>query len=119
MSNDSRRQKQLGHEIQQQLARLFIKENLSIVNGVLVTITEVRVTPDLLIAKIYLSFLNASNPSEILTYFNHRRPEIRHWLGNKMKNLRRIPNLEFFNDTSTDKAYKLENLLQQLTKANK
>lgn len=115
---ETRRQKQIASEIQVQLAQIFLKEGYSIVKGALVTIAQVKVTPDLLIVKIYLSFLNAEDKQLLLQHFNEHKREIRGFLGKKMNNLRRIPELEFYTDDTLEEVFRMEQLFQSMKKEN-
>ncbi len=114
-TTDSRRQKQVASELQHQLSLIFTKEGYSTVQGCLVTIAGVKITPDLLIVKIYLSFLNPPEGVNMINHFFDKKGDIRHKLGQQMKHLRRIPELEFFSDKTLDEVYRVEQLLQSIT----
>jgi ribosome-binding factor A len=118
-TTESRRQKQVASEVQHQLSLIFIKEGYSIIQGCLVTIAGVKVTPDLLIVKIYLSFFNPPEGMNMTTFFNEKKGDIRRLLGAQMKYLRRIPELEFFSDKTLDEVYRVEQLLQAINPETK
>ena len=63
---ETMKQKKIAGVIQQALSEIFQRENLSMVNGGMVTISEVSVTPDLLIAKIYLSLYQIKDQKKLL-----------------------------------------------------
>jgi len=81
----------------------------------LVTISRVYVTPDLLIARVYVSIYNVKDTDEVFGLIEFQKKEIRKLLGNRLRHqLRRIPELEFYKDDSLDEVYRLEKLLKDL-----
>ena len=66
MSIESKRQQRFGGVIQQDLAEIFLKEGNAWFPGTMITVTRVRMTPDLGIARIYLSFFNAQDSEEAI-----------------------------------------------------
>jgi ribosome-binding factor A len=112
---DTIRQKQVGKIIQVALSDVFIREAREILGAAMVSVTQVKLAPDLLQAKVYLSIYNTQKPEEILGFIQHNDREIRHLLGGKIRNkVRRIPELLFFRDDTMDEVIKLENLLQDI-----
>lgn len=112
---ESKRQKQVAKLIQEELTLIFQKENLSIVQGGMVSIAKVFVTPDLLEARIYLSFFKIEKPESLLEIFKEKTAEFRGLMGNKMRHqLRRIPELQFFLDDTLDHVFKMEELFKQI-----
>lgn len=83
--------------------------------SIFVTISHVRLTPDLLVARVYLSTLNASDRQTAVDELTNCRPQIRYALGNKIKNaMRRIPDLEFYADDTFDEMDKVNNLFKKI-----
>jgi len=112
---ESKRQKQVARLIQEEMNTLFQKEGLHMVRGGMVSIVNVQVTPDLLEARIYLSFFKIDNSQEVLKDLQARIPELRGMLGNKLRHqLRRIPELQFFPDDTLDHVFKMEELFKKI-----
>lgn len=125
---DSTRQNKISRLIQQDLGEIFLKEMKPVLGNSLITVTKVRITPDLSIARVYVSIFpigtmpeTADTPAgtkadkqlvinAILTY----SADIRRRLGlREGKQLRIIPTLEFYLDDSLDYIENIENLLKQ------
>lgn len=112
---ESKRQKQVGQLINEEMSNIFQREGLNVVNGGLVSISKVSMTPDLLEARIYLSLFKIDNPQEFIDEITTKSGELRGILGNKLKNqLRRIPELKFFNDDTLDYVFKMEGIFKKL-----
>jgi len=114
---ESRRQQQIGKEIQKELGNIFQKSGPTYYGKAFVTVTKVNITPDLLVARIYLSIYNVKNKVEIVDEIRTHAHEIRYQLGNKMRHqLRRIPELEFFLDETLDYVYRMEEIFKDIEK---
>lgn len=112
---ESKRQKQFSSLIQQVLSEIFQKEGRNILGIDFVTVTHVFVSPDLAVAKIYLSFMMAKNPQELLETAESKKGEIRWHLGNKIgKQVRVVPELIFIHDDSADYADKMDKIFNSL-----
>lgn len=112
---ESKRQRQVATEITKQLNDIFLKLNLNMQDGGMVSISSVKVTPDLYEARIYLSFFQIKDDEETLKKFKSRASEIRGDLGNRMRHqLRIIPQLTFFKDDTLDHVFRIEKLLNDL-----
>lgn len=112
---ESKRQKQVARLIQEEMTSLFQKEGLSIVQGGMVSLSKVMVTPDLLEARIYLSFFKIESPEALLAGIKEKTGELRGALGNKLRNqLRRIPELQFFLDDTLDHVERMEDLFKRI-----
>ena len=111
------KQKKVASVIQQALGELFQRENLSMVKGGMVTISDVEVSPDLAIAKVYLSLFQIKEPKVFLEELKERSHELRHLLGNKIRNqVRRIPELHFYLDETLDNVFRLEEIFKSIKK---
>lgn len=109
------RQKQVAKIIQMALSEVMQREAREILGAAMVSVTQVKMTPDLLQAKVYLSIYNTQKPEEILGFIMHNDRELRRLLGSRIKNkVRRIPELLFFRDDTMDEVIKLENLLGEI-----
>ena len=106
------RQQKVGRLLQKEIGELFNKSEVSIPTGIMISITQVRMSPDLGIAKIYVSLFPAENKEEALEKIRNQASEIRFVLGKKVrKQLRHIPSLNFYLDDSFDYAEKIDELL--------
>jgi ribosome-binding factor A len=109
------RQERIGQLIQKELSTIFQKMGFNNKNGGLVTITQVNMTPDLLIARVFLSIFNAKNPPSVLEEIEEQKSEVRHQLGNTIRNqIHRIPDLEFRIDDTLDHVFKMEELFKKI-----
>lgn len=108
------RQNKASRLIQKELSIIFQKESNTLFKGVMTSVTVVRMSPDLKVAKIYLSFFGVKNMDESLDHVNKIKGNIRRILGMSMKHqLRYIPELNFFLDDSLDYADEISDLLNK------
>lgn len=112
---ESKRQKQVGKLILEELSDIFQRQGINVIDGGLVSISKVSITPDLLEARVYLSMFQIKDPQALMQEIKEKTKELRKLLGMRVKNqLRRIPELQFFNDDTLDYVYKMENLFKQI-----
>ncbi|GAA4509845.1 30S ribosome-binding factor RbfA [Sphingobacterium thermophilum] len=117
MGTESKRQQRFAGVIQQDLADLFQREGNAWAPGAFITVTKVRVTPDLSIARIYLSFLNTKTAREDIELIKAKASEIRYKLGNRIKHqVRIVPELEFFLDDTNEYVEHIEKLFAEINK---
>jgi ribosome-binding factor A len=117
MGTESKRQQRFAGVIQQDLADIFLKEGNTWLGGNFITITKVRVTPDLAIARIFLSFLDNNHAPAVLKSIQEHASEIRYKLGQKIKNnVRIVPQLEFFIDDTNEYVAHMDKLFEQISK---
>jgi ribosome-binding factor A len=110
---ESTRQKKVSRLIQKETADIFLKRGAELAHGKMVSITKVRVSPDLSFAKIYLSIYPSAGQDEILKSINDHSPKIRFEMGQKVrKQLRIVPEIVFFIDDSLDYIDKIDRLLK-------
>ena len=110
---DSIRQNKVAKLLQKELAEIFRSEARNLFNGAFITVTIVRVSPDMGLAKIYLSIMG-NNGKASLKMVEEKTKEIRKRVGNALgKQLRIIPELHFYIDDSLDYAMKIEALLKK------
>ena len=114
---ESKRQQKFAGVIQKDLAEIFQREGLNFLPNSMITITKVRISPDLAIARVYLSFFNHdSNALAIKTIKSHAS-EIRYKLGNRIKDqVRIVPHLEFFLDDTNEYVEKMDKLFEKISK---
>ena len=114
---ENKRQKQVGKLIMEELSDIFQREGMNIVDGGMVSISKVMITPDLLEARVYLSFFQVKDPSALLHKIKERGWEWRKLLGQRIKNqLRRVPELEYYSDDTLDHIFKMEEIFKQINK---
>ncbi len=109
------RQEKIARLIQQDLASIFQEKSRELFGGAFISVTRVRMSPDLSAAKAYISiFANSgTDKSEVLELVRSKSSAIRGLLGNKVgKQLRIVPDLQFFIDDSLDYAMEIDKLLK-------
>jgi ribosome-binding factor A len=112
---ESTRQLKYSKLIQKDLSDIFQKNKSGIFSNEFVTIADVRMSPDLSIATVYLSMLLVKDKEALLEKINTHKNEIRRDLGNKIgKQVRIVPDLRFFIDDTEEKAAKIDSLIDSL-----
>ena len=115
---ESKRQKKFSQLILEEMVSIFTKEAKDIIGNAFITLTDVKVTPDLGSARIYISLQFIENREEVLKALNDNQAFFRGILGNRIKKVvRRVPGLIFFEDNSLDEANKINRLLDDLDKS--
>lgn len=115
MQQETKRQKQVGQLVQQELSDIFTRMGFNVIEGGMISISGVKMTPDLLEARVYLSMFQIKSPEEMLGRMNEKMGEIRRDLGNRVaKQLRRVPQLTFFLDDTLDQVFKMEELFKKI-----
>lgn len=107
------RQNRIEQVIQQEVAKTFQQNASELCLGAMVTPTVVRVTPDLSLAKIYLSIFAGPPKEEVLNHIKAKSTKVRGIVGNRIKNIKKIPELTFYIDDSLDYAEKIDELLKK------
>jgi ribosome-binding factor A len=114
---ESKRQQKFAGVIQQDLAAIFQREGINYLPNTLITITKVRVTPDLAIARVFLSFFNNNNSHSALQMIKLHASEIRYKLGARIKDqVRIIPQLEFFVDDTSEYVERMDKIFDKISK---
>ncbi len=117
---ESNRQKKFAGLLQEELASIFQREGAAYLPNTLVTITKVRVSPDLAVAKVYLSFLNTNNTSLSVATVNSHAGEIRYKLGSRIRHQARvIPTLSFFVDDTNEYVERMDQIFDKIAKERK
>ncbi|NNF01596.1 MAG: 30S ribosome-binding factor RbfA [Bacteroidia bacterium] len=112
---DSTRQQKFSRLIQKELSSIFQKEGKHYFGKTFVTLTKVRVTPDLGVAKVYLSVFKNAEAATLLEEINFQSREIRNKLGKRIRHqARHIPELHFYLDDTLDYAEKIDKLMNDL-----
>ena len=107
------RQNRIEGVIQEEMSMLFQRNARDLCLGAMVTVTTVRVSPDLSSAKCYLSIFAGPPKDEVLEIIVLNAPKIRGEVGRRLKNMKHIPSLSFYIDDSLDYASKIDELLKK------
>jgi ribosome-binding factor A len=111
---ESTRQSKISRLLQKDLSDIFQREGKNLFGHVMITVTKVHVTSDLSIAKVYLSLFTTTDKNDTLKLVKLHAKEIRFKLGQRIgKQVRVIPDLQFFLDDSLDYIEKIEKLLDE------
>ena len=109
------RQQKFGRLIQKELSEIFQRDKRGILENTFITISDVAMSPDLSVAKVYISMMLAKDKSQTLEKINRGKSEIRKALGEKIrKQARIVPELIFFIDETEENALKIEELIKNL-----
>ncbi len=112
---EGKRQKQVAAVIQQEMNDIFMRLGLNMIEGGMVSISSIKVTPDLLEARIYLSFFKIADANAALKKIEAQAWEIKRELSDRIKRqLRRIPVLQFYLDDTLDYVFKMENIFKEI-----
>jgi len=107
------RQHKVSRLLQKELGQFFQKKGVELTAAKMVTVTVVRISPDLSIAKVYLSIFPGEQAKEALHEISDRTGLIRSEMGNRLRNqLRHIPTFHFYLDDSLDYIDRIDDLLK-------
>lgn len=109
---ETTRQNKIARLLQKELSDIFLQQTKAM-QGVLVSVSVVRISPDMSIAKAYLSIFPSDRSEELVRNINENAKSIRYELGTRVRHqLRIIPELKFFVDDSLDYIEKIDSLLK-------
>jgi ribosome-binding factor A len=112
---DSKRQQKFARLIQKDLGDLFQRDARSQFEGAFITVTDVKVSPDLGIARVYLSFMLVKDKQAMLGQVQDKTKYLRQLLANRIRHqVRVIPELHFYLDDTADYAAKMDALFSGL-----
>ena len=115
MMQEGKRQKQISGLLLEELSTIFQRLGLNIIDGGMISISSVKITPDLLEVRVYLSMFQVKDPKGMLKKIEDRKWEIKKELAARVgKQLRRMPELQFYIDDTLEHAFKIENLLKKI-----
>ena len=110
----STRQLKVAREIQKDMAEILRQKGMAAFDGALVTVSEVRVSPDLSLAKTYVSTFPSAKAEAVMQILNDNLKTYRGELGRLVaKQLRIVPDIVFYLDTSLDHAEHIDELLKK------
>ena len=113
---EGKRQKQVGGLIQEELNTIFQRFGFNMIDGGMVSISSVKITPDLLEARVYLSFFQVADAQEALKKIQEKASEIKRELGNRVRQqLRRIPEVKYFRDDTLDHVFRMEEIFRKIS----
>jgi ribosome-binding factor A len=111
---ESTRQKRISNLLQQDLADIFRAVGTNDFRGLLISVSKIRVSPDLGYARVYLSLFPVKDKEAVIVQLREMTAKIRFELGKRVgKQLRIVPELEFFVDDSIDYEEKIDKLLRE------
>ena len=114
---EGKRQKQVAAVIQEELNNIFMRLGLNMIDGGMVSISSVKVTPDLLEARIYISLFKVQDIQTAMKKIQAQAWEVKKELSERVKHqLRRIPLLQFYLDDTLDYVFKMEDIFKQINK---
>jgi len=112
---ESKRQKQVSAVLEQELNDIFRRIGINMLNGGMVSIASVKITPDLFEARIYLSFYKIEDTTAALHIIQDRAWEVKKELSARIRHqLRIVPQLSFFIDDTLEYVDKMEKLFQDI-----
>ena len=120
MAKETKRQRQVAETIKRHFSVVLQQEG-SYVYGIepLVTVTTVKVTSDLSLAKIYLSVFNTENKQAVILQMQANKRQLKQAFANRVKkHLRRVPDLAFYQDETLDEMFKINDMFDTLHKNN-
>ena len=110
---DSTRQQKVARLIQKELSEMFVAETRRM-HGVMVSVSQCRISPDMSVCRVYLSVFPSERGEEIIQNVNANMKTIRYELGTRIRNqVRIIPELRFFIDDSLDYIDRIDELLKK------
>lgn len=111
---ESTRQQKVSRLLQKEMGAYFQQHSNELLPGKLITVTKVRVSPDLGVAKVYLSIFPLANDDNPINNINAIASKIRNSIGKNIKNqLRVVPEFVYFLDDSLDYIENIDNLLKE------
>ncbi len=114
---EGKRQKQVAGVIIHELNEIFLRLGLNMQDGGMVSISSVKITPDLFEARVYLSFFQIKDNDAMLTRIQEKSKEIRNELGKRVRHqLRSIPQITFYIDDTLDYVFRMEEILEKIKK---
>ncbi len=113
---EGKRQKQIAGLLNGEMNTIFQRLGLSMMDGGMVSISSVKVTPDLLEARFYISFFQVKDIKTAMQKIEDRQHEIKKELAAKVRHqLRNIPVLKFFRDDTLDHVFKMEEVFKKIS----
>ena len=110
---ESTRQKKVSRQLLKDLSEILQLKGRDIIGTSLVSVTVVRISPDLSVARVYISVFGTEEKEALLKRMNQQSYAIRKKLGERISNqMRKVPELKFFLDDSVDYSQQIDDLLK-------
>lgn len=110
----STRQLKVARELQRDLAEIIRSKGMAVFGGAMVTVSEVRISPDLSVAKVYVSIFPSAKAESVMKIIEENKKVFRGELGRKVASqLRIVPEMDFYLDTTLDYAEHIDELLKK------
>ncbi len=114
---EGKRQKQVAAVLEKDLNEIFQRLGLNMMDGGMISIASVKITPDLFDARVYLSFFKVADPVTSLKTIEEKAWEIKRELASRVRHqLRSMPQLSFYIDDTLDYVDKIEQLFKEIKK---
>ena len=114
MEGESTRQLKVAKELQRDMAEIIRSKGMAMFGGALVSVSGVKVSPDLSVAKIYVSIFPSDKSESVMNILEENSRALRGELGNRVgRQLRIVPEITFFRDDSLDYVEHIEELLKK------
>ena len=112
---EGKRQKQIAGLLNEEMTQVMQRLGLNMLDGGMVSISSVKVTPDLLEVRVYLSFFQVKDAKEALKKIEDHAWEIKRELTHRVgKQLRRMPEIKYFHDETLEHVFKMEELFKKI-----
>jgi ribosome-binding factor A len=116
---EGKRQKQIAGLLHEEMSTILQRLGLNMIDGGMVSISSVKVTPDLLEARFYLSLFQVKDITAALKKIEDRHHEIKKELTARIRHqLKNIPVLRFFRDDTLDHVFRMEEIFKQIKPPN-
>ena len=114
MDKETTRQQKVARQIQKDLAEIIRARGMAAYDGALLTVSGVKITPDLALAKVYVSIFPSAKATAVMEQLQNETSRLRGELGRRVsKQLRIVPELVFYLDDSLDYVEHIDELLKQ------
>ena len=114
MESESTRQQKVARQVQKDLAEIIRARGMAAYDGAMITVSGVKITPDLALAKVYVSIFPSSKAEVVMQQLEDETPYLRGELGRRVaKQLRIVPELNFYLDDSLDYVEHIDELLKK------
>lgn len=112
---ESKRQLKVARQLQKDLSDIIQKKLGDRFRNTIITVTRVQVSPDLSVARVYISVLAVDPQQDVMEVLQHHKSEVRGALGNRIgKQFRKVPELIFIEDLGSQHAAEIDGLLNKL-----